>query len=173
MRGVTNSYESISTATVGSGGQASISFSSIPSTYKHLQIRGIARTSAGGESIRLRFNSDTASNYANHELYGTGSGSGAAYGEANVTSAFADYFAPSTAGSNTFGVGIIDILDYSNTNKFKTVRTLSGYDNNGSGAIVLNSNLWRSTSAIDTVLLYFGGGNLTQYSSFALYGIKG
>jgi hypothetical protein len=171
-KAVTNSYESIQTTTVGSGGSASISFSSIPSTYKHLQIRGIGRTSAGGESLRLRFNSDTGANYANHELYGTGSAA-SAYAESNVNSNFADSFAPSSASANVFGVGVIDILDYANTNKYKTIRALSGYDNNGSGYAVLNSGLWRNTAAIDTILLFFGSGNLTQYSSFALYGIKG
>ena len=167
----TNSYESIATTTVGAGGQSSITFSSIPSTYKHLQIRGIGRTSAGGESLRLRFNSDTGANYANHELYGTGSAA-SAYAEFNVNSNFADSFAPSSASANVFGVGVIDILDYANTNKYKTIRALSGYDNNGSGYAVLNSGLWRNTTAIDTILLFFGSGNLTQYSTFALYGIK-
>jgi hypothetical protein len=132
----------------------------------------MTRTAAGGNSLRLRFNSDTGANYSNHEVYGDGSSAGA-YAEASVTSGFADYLAPSTASANVFGVAVIDVLDYQNTNKYKTVRTLSGYDNNGSGAVALNSNAWRSTSAVDTVLLYFGSGNVTQYSSFALYGIKG
>jgi hypothetical protein len=169
--GPESGYDSLATVTVPSGGLATITFAGIPSGYKHLQIRGIGRTSAGGESLRLRYNSDTGANYANHELYGTGSAANA-YGEFNVNSNFADSFAPSSASANVFGVGVIDILDYANTNKYKTLRALSGYDNNGSGYAILNSGVWRNTAAINTIVLFFGSGNLVQYSTFALYGVK-
>ena len=76
------SYESIATVTVGSGGSSSIDFTSIPSTYTHLQLRMTARCTAqsGGNptNVYLRFNSDSGSNYAWHQLAGNGSAASAA-----------------------------------------------------------------------------------------------
>lgn len=167
----TNSYESIATTTLSTA-TASITFSSIPATYTHLQIRGIARGGSGSAAIRIRCNADTATNYAAHELYGDGASAGA-YAESGVSSGFADYFGPSSAGANIFGVGVIDILDYTNTNKKTTIRSLSGYDNNGSGGIALSSTLWNDTPAVTSITLFYASTNLVQYSSFALYGIKG
>jgi len=164
-----NSYESISTVTVGAGGQASIDFTSIPSTYKHLQIRGMATFTTATNAIILQNNSDTGSNYAWHQLYGTGSVAGAS---ASTTTTFQNIsVAPETTVTAVF---VCDILDYGNTSKYKTSRSLSGYDKNGSGVIALRSGLWMNTNAITSLSLkYDSGGNFAQYSSFALYGIKG
>lgn len=172
--GAATDYESIATSTVGAGGAASISFTSIPSTYTHLQIRTISRnvSALGGFStLRGNFNSDTASNYSRHNLEGDGS-SVSASGSASST-----YFANSRSAngsvtSNVFGVGIIDILDYANTNKYKTVRILTGVDDNSAGRVNFHSGLWMSTSAINTISLYDPNANIAEYSSFALYGIK-
>ena len=73
----TNSYESIATVTVGAGGSSSISFSSIPSTYKHLQIRSINLSSSTDNNILMRFNSDSGANYSRHYVYGDGASVGA------------------------------------------------------------------------------------------------
>jgi hypothetical protein len=132
-----SSYESIATVTVGSGGQADIEFTSIPSTYTHLQIRGIARTANastyGGLRLQVGNGSiDTASNYNSHDLYGDGS-SVSSSGSANRTNIFAPEIPAASLGSNIFGVAVIDILDYNNTNKYKTTRSLGGSDGNGSG----------------------------------------
>jgi hypothetical protein len=172
---VPSSYESIATYIVGSGGQADITFSSIPATYEHLQIRGIIRnTNSGTETnARLRFNSDTGSNYRFHYLGGSGSGSGYAGESGAVTFAYAGLASAASSTSGVFGVQLIDILDYSNTSKNKTVRSLTGVDNNGSGYIELDSSLWMNTVAINNISIFFTSGNLAQYSSFALYGIKG
>ena len=175
VAGGAGDYESIATVTVGSGGSSSISFSSIPSTYKHLQLRIIARqagTSATGAFAGLRFNSDAGNNYAVHELKGDGSSAGAA----NWTSIDMNYLQRVTSASqqsNNFGALVVDILDYANTNKYKTVRTLGGFDDNGSGRVSLTSGLWQSTSAISTITLPTDTGNYQQYSHFALYGVKG
>jgi hypothetical protein len=175
-------YESIATVTVGSGGSSSISFTSIPSTYKHLQVRFIARTNRGTygfDDLKYNFNSDTGANYTYHELWGNGSSANAA---ADINFNYALLFnAAGTSVSGTwYGSGITDILDYGDTNKFKTMRTLNGIDFNGAapggldGRVNLASNLWRSTSAITRIDIASGTGNtLQQYSSFALYGIKG
>lgn len=171
----TNSYESISTVTVGSGGQSTISFTSIPSTYKHLQIRWLARDNFGSDASDaiIRFNSDTGANYTWHQLVGDGS-SAAAYASTSQTSMRAGIVSGSTAGSNVFAVTVLDLLDYANTSKNKTVRNLAGYDKNGAGQVALSSGLWMSTSAITRIdILPRVGTSYSQYSSFALYGIKG
>ena len=169
-----NSYESISTVNVTTS-TSSITFSSIPSTYQHLQIRGIARTDrvtagVGGE-VYIRFNSDTGSNYAEHALWGNGS-TAAVRGTASVNLPLIGRVGTDAYSSGIFGTLVTDVLDYANTNKNKTVRTLSGYDGNGSGEIWLTSTLWANTAAVSTVNIS-SNFNFLQYSSFALYGVKG
>ena len=78
-----------------------------------------------------------------------------------------------SATSGVFAAAVIDILDYANTNKNKTIRALDGLDNNGSGTVAFSSSLWSSTSAINSIEISGLGGTIQQYSSFALYGIKG
>ena len=168
-------FNSIATTTVGSGGASSIEFTSIPGTYKHLQIRIIARDNRAttGDYAALQFNNDTGANYAEHSLYGNGTSASAA-ATASGTYMGINRFAGGSAGANTFGVSIIDILDYANTNKYKTTRNLGGYDNNGDGRVGIDSGLWMNTNAITSIKLsaQAGSSNFTQYSSFALYGIK-
>lgn len=173
--GEINSYESIATVTVGAGGSSSISFTSIPSTFKHLQVRGIARTTRASDqdALVMQLNSDTGSNYSRHQLNGDGTSATADAGT-STTGMQINRFAASTATANTFGTMVSDVLDYTNTNKYTTVRTLGGYDNNGSGLITLNSGSWRNTAAVTTITLTsLNGANFAQYSQFALYGIKG
>ena len=168
-------FESIATVSVGSGGAADVEFTSIPSTYAHLQIRCLGRTarSNADDNAYIRFNSDTGNNYAWHSIYGTGS-SVTAFASSSTN--YAQILATSAANTtaSVFNGGVIDILDYANTSKYKTVRALSGFDANGSGIIYYNSGLWQNTGAITTITLAgITGSNWAQYSSFALYGIKG
>jgi hypothetical protein len=163
-RAVPNSYESIATVTVGSGGAANIEFTSIPSTYTHLQIRGIGLiTSAGGFTVQ--FNSDTGSNYSWHQLYGEGS---IAQSNSGATQTFM-YMAYGGGSATAPNALVTDILDYANTNKYKTLRSLSGNDLNGSGGIQFWSGNWRSTSAITSIKVT---ASFNQYSQLALYGVK-
>ncbi len=159
-------YESISTTTLSTA-TSTITFSSIPATFKHLQIRAFYLNSATLQDSKINFNSDTASNYSRHGIYGDGSSAGA-YGVANET--FIPFGYPQSTSYGTSSV--IDILDYANTNKYKTVRTLYGSDANGSGLVALVSGSWRNTAAVTSIVLSNGSGNFSQYSSFALYGIK-
>ena len=169
-------FESIATVTVGAGAtQAEIDFTSIPSTYQHLQIRGISRTTEPTNTrgdFRLRINGDSGSNYAWHLLIGDGS-SVSAFASTSQTTGRIGYTALGGATSNTYGAFVIDILDYKDTNKYKTIRTLSGVDLNGSGALSFNSDLWMSSSAITSLKFYPSANNFDQYSHFALYGIRG
>lgn len=173
---VTNSFESIATVTVGSGGASSVEFTSIPSTFKHLQIRAISRTNRGDNQdlMTVRFNSDSSSVYAYHSLYGNGSSAGAADTGTSTGTPWSGVTAGGNAGASMFGAVIWDVLDYQNTNKYKTLRLLSGTDQNSTaGRIYFQSNLWQSTSAISTVtIIPTYGSSFSQYSHFALYGIK-
>jgi hypothetical protein len=173
---VTTSYESIETVTVGGGGSATVSFTSIPATYTHLQIRSIQRATAGAgngeDQNALIFNGDTSSNYSRHNIYGTGSVTGANGTASDIQISIAD--SPRNgATANAFGVGIIDILDYANTNKYKTIKSLDGCDLNGAGVIIFGSGSWRNTAAITSITITAYNTAFAQYSQFALYGIKG
>lgn len=171
---VTNSYESIATVTVGSGGSSTITFSSIPSTFKHLQLRILMRDNRAvtENSTQITFNGDTASNYSYHYL--AGSGSAASAGAAANLGFIYTFQTSANAAANIFDAGILDILDYSNVNKYKTTRELQGNDRNGAGSLNFISGSWRSTSAINSITLTpASGASYVQYSSFALYGIKG
>jgi hypothetical protein len=172
-----SSFDSIATQTVGSN-VATVSFTSIPSTYKHLQIRFIGRDSDTGTSFdytTLQYNSDSSSsNYTYHVLSGNGSaanGSGGGTGIVNYI--VAGYLVAGGATASVFGAGIIDILDYANTSKYKTTRTLSGWDKNGAGNVALSSGVWLNTSAISSIVIGSQVGNLVPYTQFALYGVKG
>lgn len=173
--GAASSYESIATVTVGSGGSSTVTFSSIPNTYTHLQIRGIIRTNrTADDSVSIRFNSDSGSNYTWHGIYGTGSAAGAqGYTSQTATTIAGEVFG-TTQQANSFCAVIVDVLDYANSNKYKTVRTLNGVDGNGYGQIRLHSGLWLNTNAITSItVLPDYGTAITEYSQFALYGIKG
>ena len=175
ISGKLTSFESIATTTVGTS-VSSVTFSSIPATYTHLQLRILCRGTNTNAEMQLgyRFNGDTGSNYTFHLL------------RANGTSAFVDgagsltfcqatvRYAAASAAAGMFGGGVSDILDYSNTNKYKTVRSIGGTDQNGSGQVYYSSNLWMNTSAISSIDIFNAdGNNIDQYSSLALYGIKG
>ena len=167
-------YDSIATVTVGSGGASEVNFTSIPSTYTHLQIRGIFRGASGGLDLnQFRINADTGSNYATHLLQGNGSTVSASERTANTSCINGDNQPGSSSTANAFGSTVIDILDYANTNKYKTVRHLGGVDMNGSGVVNFGSGLWMSTSAITAFRIFTFGVDFAQYTQFALYGIKG
>jgi hypothetical protein len=123
----------------------------------------------------VRFNSDSGTNYTRHILYGYNSTTGVfantaeTYNRAGINSA-------ANATANVFAAGVYDILDYASTNKYKTLRILGGSeDNTATGSeIRFASGLWSSTSAISSMTFYAqtGSANFTQYTTFALYGIK-
>ena len=168
---IAGDYQSIATVTVGSGGSSSISFSSIVGTFKHLQIRIHAKSSTSGDyDWSLRFNSDTGTNYTKHQVAGDGSTT----------------FATGTASQNQIPGGfltngawsssIADVLDYTSTSKNKTVRVLTGSDNNGDGLVGLRSGMYFATPAAITsiqIIPTSGASGFAEYTSFALYGIKG
>ena len=169
------SFESIATA-VGTGSNDSVTFSSIPQTYKHLQLRIFVAASLGTQNF-IELNSDTGSNYSRQRLRGDGSAvavltqanNASAGAEIGMTSDYTSY------SSLILAPTILDIDDYSDTSKYTTLRSFTGLDVNGSGGRVeRNGLLWRNTAAVDTIKISPGVGRLFSASSvFALYGIKG
>jgi hypothetical protein len=179
---VDTSYDSIATATVGSGGAASVTISSIPSTYTHLQVRILGQTNRGTygrDGLYFRLNSDSGANYSYHYVAADGSGSAFPISAAGQDKAFLPEVTTSTAGANIFGNMVLDILDYANTSKNKTIRSLGGGDHNGTVAtlgaqVSLNSGAWYSASVVNSITFYpISGTLISQYSQFALYGIRG
>jgi hypothetical protein len=175
---VLGDYESIQTVTVGSGGATDITFTSIPSSYQHLQIRGFARTSRatfGVDALRFQLNGDTAGNYSWHHLRGDGATTESS-ALANSSYMESQRILGTTTGSG-FGGLIIDLLDYKDTNKYTTARVFGGVDTNGTvggigGAVMITSGSWRNTAAVTSIKLYGDAANFAQHSHFALYGIR-
>ena len=129
-------FEAISSVTVRSGGASSIEFTSIPSTYQHLQIRYSCRTSLPASMVIL-YNGDTtnSSDYRSHNLVGNGSAAAAS------SYTFSDLYSIFNT-TNVFTAGVIDILDYTSTSKVKTLRAFRGVDANGSGNLSVHSIGW-------------------------------
>jgi len=166
----TNSYESIATAT-GTGSSGTITFSSIPSTYKSLQLRFNVRSTTFGSSLSLRYNSDSGSNYAQHTLYAN---------EATITATGSSSTSSNQIAGFVYGiydsystVGVIDIIDYASTTKNKTLKSFSGLSLNVNNEIVLASGLWNSTAAVSSISIFLSAYNFTTNSTISLYGIKG
>jgi hypothetical protein len=139
-------------------------------------VKGTSALGGYATLCRLNFNSDTtATNYYNHYLLGDGATASAGSSNSFVSYAYASTGSITTANGG-YSTHVVDILDYANTNKYKTVRVLTGVDTNGNGGVVLGSMLWKDTAAINSLTFsntdstYFG--NFTTGSSFALYGIK-
>jgi len=170
----------IAMVNVGSSGSSTIDFTSIPNTYKHLQIRGInqvgySSNTLGGLNLRVGNGSiDTGSNYAYHYLRGEGSGTPSAGAASSASFISASTTRLASTDTSTFAAVVIDILDYASTSKYKTVRCLGGVDANGSGYLNFNSGLWtNSSNAITNIRLYCNDGNFNQYTQIGLFGIKG
>ena len=154
-------YDPIATQTLGSAA-ASVTFSSIVSTYTDLIIVQSSQVSAGGYN-RITFNGDTGTNYSNTQLYGTGTVAGT-----SRLSTFA-YIQSGYNTASTQDTHIHQIMNYANSTTFKT--TLTRFNDTGDivGASV---GLWRSTAAINSITITQGSGNYSIGSTFTLYGIK-
>ena len=167
-------YELIETNILGSA-QSSITFSSLAtyaSTYKHLQIRAMARGTNGAAGIVLRavLNGDTGNNYAQHGLQGDGS-SVSSFGTPSQPFLFPSPITAAGATANSFSAIVIDLLDSYSTTKNKTMRCLTG--STGFNRILLTSSVWMNTASITSIAFSCSADNLATGSRFSLYGIKG
>jgi hypothetical protein len=172
------SYESIATYTA-TGSETSFTFSSIPQTYAHLQLRVIARQATGSGTTQewCTYNlngSTTGSDYTLHGIQATGSAVQGNWSFTDNGAVNAFYIAGNGLASSIFGVGISDFQDYSSTTRLKTIRNIGGVDANGSGSLFITSALFRQTNAITSIQITGSGSRAWATGSvFSLYGIKG
>ena len=152
--------------TVVTSGTTSVTFTNIPQTYAHLQIRCVTVGPAVYDYINL--NGDATSSYAWHQFTGDGASVTAANGS-NTSLVYANQIGTSTTIPY---VSTIDIFDYANTNKYKTLKIIGGQDTNGGGGIWFRTGHWRSNNGITQVSFISSTGGYNQYAKFALYGIK-
>lgn len=163
-----NTYELIASSTVGAGGVSSYTFTSIPSTYTDIKLVGSIRTDRAGNEdyIRITFNSSTTSQTAKM-LVGAGSYT-ASYSTTNDWTFIAD--SPIFTAS-TFTNFEAYCPNYASAN-YKSFSVDAAAENNATTAYAtLAAGLWSDTSAITSVKVA-GVGNLVQYSTLYLYGIK-
>ena len=164
-----STYEPIATTTLGTA-TASVTFSSIASTYTDLRVVFVGTTTADGETLYYRFNSDSGSNYSITQLYGTGSSAASRRltGATQLSTTFAYSLSDTTPQMITF-----DVFSYANSTTHKTTLGNHAGDNNGVGGVDLTVGLWRSTSAITSIYMFAAGGTTFKSgSTFVLYGIK-
>jgi hypothetical protein len=166
---ISTAFDSIATSTPT--GTNTVTFSSIPGTYKHLQIRFRA-ANPNFDTLGVRFNGDTGTNYTEHLIEGSGIGTAGGGGNGlGVVSRIG--ILSLTDVANQQSVGVIEIIDYASTTKTKSLRYAAGRENQAtSGRTVLGSGMRNNTEAITSVTL-FAPGNFTTGTTFALYGIKG
>jgi hypothetical protein len=167
---MTATYEKIATTTLGSAA-ASVTFSSISGAYTDIVLVTNMATSVAGYSGVLTFNSDTSSNYSQTQMFGTGSSALSSRGN-SLTAIYLGYHpdAYGTVGNNNF---IVNIQNYSNTTTYKTALCRNNnMSSGGTNATEAAVGLWRSTSAISTITITAGSGNILSGSMFTLYGIK-
>ena len=166
-----NTFELIASSTVGSGGAASIDFTSIPSTYTDLVLDVSLRTSqaVNANGCNLKFNGSTTS-YSERALFGSGA-SAASLNDAG-TSIFFWYIDGASSTASTFGNASMYIPNYAGSN-YKSVSTDAVTENNGTTAYAfLNAGLWSNTAAINQITITAASGTLIEYSTAYLYGVK-
>lgn len=167
-------YELISTQVLASTA-TSVTFSAIPSTFRHLQIRVTYHQNTSGYLYFKANGHTTAGSTSGHYLIGNGS----SVISDNHTSWPGYFFNGDTGavdanGTSVFTAAIIDALDYSQTTKAKTYRLLWGQAVSGNNKIALTSGRDASTEAVSSIALYTGGAALFAVGSrFSLYGLKG
>jgi hypothetical protein len=166
---VTGAFESIATASLS--GVNTATFSSIPATFKHLQIRYHGLGTGGGNPY-LELNGDTGSNYRYHGLYGSAS----AVATGGSLNTFYNIDLGNYGNNSTYPEAIIiDLIDYASTTKNKTLRSFFGTDRNSASLndVGLSSCLWLDTTAVNSIRIYTSSGNWSAGATVALYGIKG
>ena len=178
VNGPAGAFEALATV-VADGTTTTITFTGIPSDYKHLQIRTcVQATGPSGAAVYggwMRFNGDSGSNYSDHGIYPEGTTINA-YSDVSSTNMGGILYTTADA-TNTLASTIVDILDYSNTSRYKTMRVFGGTDiNTGAYAWGFASGNWRSTNAITSVTISintgFGSYYITSGSKISLYGVR-
>ena len=168
-----------------SGSSNTITFSSIPSTYKHLEIRSMTRsayasTAVGGSQYKIQFNGDTSTNYSFNQMNGNGSNFTASSAGSNYIWGIAPWASAGNFGGSLFVPMIMRIHNYSNTSKNKTVLMSEGFSANAASTnqyVAQRSGVWYSTSAINSITFdqtpgAYSDGAFASGTTIALYGVK-
>lgn len=154
----------LATTTLASA-SATVTFAGIPGGYRDLRIVATLQTTSGPVDIAGRFNSDSGSNYSRVGMYGNGSTAGSF----TNTSVAQFYWAYATSPvSNVFNSFVTDIMDYTATDKHKTLLSRADLAGDSTAAY---ANRWASTSAITSISLFPTSGSFAAGSTFSLYGI--
>jgi len=166
-----NTFELIASSTVGAGGAATISFTSIANTWTDLVIKYSLRSDSAGDDylgVKYSFNSSTAS-FTYRHVYGTGSATGSGSGSTNNPSG---YMQAALTTSNTFANGETYIPNYAGSTN-KSFSTDSVVENNATlGFDDLLAGLWSNSAAITSITLTPASGSFVQHSTAYLYGVK-
>ena len=169
-------YEAIATVTVGSGGAANITFSSIAATYTDLLLKVSARNDRASTSddFKITINANTGATYSNRRIYGNGVTANSDGGSAaNLTYAYSGVITGNSATASTFGNSEFYFPNYTSSNS-KSWSTDGVSENNATGAqAALYANLTSDTNAITSIKIEsYNGTTFSQYSTATLYGIK-
>lgn len=174
-----NYYMEPIATTLLTSSQTVISFTNIPQGYKHLQIKGFARdteAAAGTDDMWMTFNGDGSASYSRHVLSGDGTSVTSGANLSTTRIPFGNSIPRTGSLASVFGVLLIDILDYANGNKYKTVRGLYGANENSTNTgfrICVNSGLWMNTAPITSISMQPEAGSFATNTRFSLYGIRG
>jgi hypothetical protein len=169
-----NTMTLISSQTLGSAA-ASVTFSSIPSTYTDLKLVVSARSSfSSGEGILMQFNGSSAANYTYRQLYGGGSSAGSYTPGTAQTSCLVGTMGGTNFTASTFDSVEIYVPNYtSGNNKSFSVDSVAENNSATVNQIDLIAGLWSQTAAITSISLFsYNAANFVINSSFYLYGVK-
>jgi len=165
-------YEKIATTTLGSS-VSSITFSSVAASWTDLRLVVTGRqiySSINYGSMKLIFNSDSGSNYSYTRISGNGSAASSS-SATSQTYLYGGYFADAPTGNAMTSLFVADIFSYAGST-YKTILCNSSVDENGSGVTDSRVGLWQSTSAITSINISGGDGNIDAGTTATLYGIK-
>ena len=161
-------YDPIATTTLGSAA-ASITFSSIAASWTDLKLVVVA-TTAGQDSVQIRFNGDAAANYSHHDLYSNQ----VSVGAVAIAATDAIILALSAVASPIPVSFLVDIFSYAGST-YKTILSSGSGDKNGgvvAQGVEITTGMWRNTAAITSIALTLnGGGNFSTGTTATLYGI--
>jgi hypothetical protein len=169
-------YTLIASNTVGSGGAASVTFSSIAATYTDLLLKYSSRNndaSANYDPIYVSFNgTPSGTAYSGRNLYGVGSAVGS-QNDSSDSSFIYNYTNAQLSTANTFSNCELYIPNYTSSN-YKSISADNSTENNSASnnSLVLSAGLWSNSTAISSIILTPSGGSFVQYSTFYLYGIS-
>ena len=159
----TPTYDLIEEKVLGSA-QASVTFSSIPGTYKDLVLEIVGNATSAG-NLYWQFNGDTATNYSSTNM----SGNGTSALSTRISSVANGYLDLSTSATS-IASWTATLLSYANTNVNKTWLSRPSWAAGRAEALV---GLWRSTAAVTTFTVQSNVGNLASGSTFRLWGVAG